>query len=366
MDSEGNSHVDHQRIADVALGNLGSSGISLKMHSATGKYANSGINRKTHQATGKYANSGINRKTHQDSGSFYKPGIRGNGHLDSGSLAKSGSDQILEIDRKMTHSVGPNIQGSGRRGSISTERYLVASATSFLVTVSVLLLSRSFIIAFPFTCLSWAVSWAYLGNRATREGKAMLQVWPEVVDHLISGTQAGLSLSEAIAALSTRGPEIIRADFLDFKISLLETGDFRQGIEKLKNRFHSQTSDQILEAILMAKIMGGSELLEIFRTLGDFTRQDLALRKEIEIKHGWIKNSAHLASVAPWLLLLLLSSQPGTVDSYSRPGGVLILSLGLLMTLVAYLWMGRLGRLPEAPRIFSGSTSQYFNRQTFI
>jgi tight adherence protein B len=79
---------------------------------------------------------------------------------------------------------------------------------------------------------------------------------------------------------------------------------------------------------------------------------DLALRKEIEIKHGWIKNSAHLSSAAPWLLLLLLSSQPGTVEAFAQSGGVAILLTGLLLTCVAYLWMGRLGRLPSPARVF--------------
>jgi tight adherence protein B len=76
------------------------------------------------------------------------------------------------------------------------------------------------------------------------------------------------------------------------------------------------------------------------------------LRKEIEIKHGWIKNSAHLSSAAPWLLLLLLSSQPGTAQAFAQPGGVIILLLGIVLTLVAYFWMGRLGRLPVTPRVF--------------
>jgi tight adherence protein B len=33
---------------------------------------------------------------------------------------------------------------------------------------------------------------------------------------------------------------------------------------------------------------------------------------------------------------------------------VLILIAGLVMTGVAYIWMNRLGRLPETPRVFAG------------
>lgn len=189
-------------------------------------------------------------------------------------------------------------------------------------------------------------------NKGRRAASAMLQIWPEVTDHLISAIHSGLSLSEALVGLSTRGPELIRPHIHIFHQELLSNGDFVGATERLKARLDSQGSDQILEAILLAKSLGGSELLQIFRALGDFLRQDLALRKEIEIKHGWIKNSAHLSSAAPWLLLLLLSSQPGTAQSFAQPGGIMILLIGLILTSVAYLWMGKLGQLPNPPRVF--------------
>jgi len=102
---------------------------------------------------------------------------------------------------------------------------------------------------------------------------------------------------------------------------------------------------------MLAKSLGGSELLQVFRTLGDFLRQDLAVRKEIEIKHGWIKSSAHLSSAAPWLLLLLLSSQPATARAFNQPSGAAILMIGLILTGVAYFWMGQLGNPPASPPV---------------
>lgn len=228
--------------------------------------------------------------------------------------------------------------------------YAVISGSA--VTVLVLLWTNSLIITLPFSFFSVVIAWVYVRSKSARSDAAMMQVWPEVIDHLISGIHSGLSLSEAMVGLGNRGPELLRPAFLDFHHDLLSRGDFAEATAKLKVRFNSQGSDQILEAILLAKSLGGSELLQIFRTLGDFLRQDLALRKEIDIKHGWIKNSAHLSSAAPWLLLLLLSSQPGTAQAFAQPGGVAILLIGIFLTVVAYFWMGRLGRLPTSPRVF--------------
>lgn len=252
---------------------------------------------------------------------------------------------------------------AGKKGNPSTFNSLTAMSgksrmvincamSSATVTVVVVAWTKSLIISMPFSIFSIVITWVYMRNKGRRAAAAMLQIWPEVTDHLISAIHSGLSLSEALVGLSRRGPELIRPYIHLFHQELLITGDFVGATERLKARLDSQGSDQILEAILLAKSLGGSELLQIFRTLGDFLRQDLALRKEIEIKHGWIKNSAHLSSAAPWLLLLLLSSQPGTAQSFAQPGGVMILLMGLILTSVAYLWMGKLGQLPIPPRVF--------------
>lgn len=241
-----------------------------------------------------------------------------------------------------------------RMAAMSGKRRMLTNcaASSAIVTVVVLAWTKSLIISMPFSIFSIVITWVYMRNKGRRDAAAMLQIWPEVTDHLISAIHSGLSLSEALVGLSTRGPERIRPYIHSFHQELLSNGDFVSATEKLKSRLNSQGSDHILEAILLAKSLGGSELLQIFRTLGDFLRQDLALRKEIEIKHGWIKNSAHLSAAAPWLLLLLLSSQPGTAQSFAQPGGIMILLIGLILTSVAYLWMGKLGQLPNLPRVF--------------
>ncbi len=244
-----------------------------------------------------------------------------------------------------------------QQGILSNHRTEVAysSVVGLAAGILISIWTKSLVIAMPFIFLSSAVTWSIIRSRAIKHETAMANIWPEVIDHIISGIHSGLSLSETLVGLSTRGPEALRPVFSEFHKELLQTGDFSHAVSRLKSRFDSHSSDQILEALLLAKALGGSELLQIFRTLGDFLREDLALRKEIAIKHGWIKNSAHLSSAAPWILLLLLSSQPGTVDSFSSPGGIAILVIAMVMTTVAYLWMGRLSRLPKVPRIFAES-----------
>jgi len=221
-------------------------------------------------------------------------------------------------------------------------------------TAVVLLMTRSVVIALAFGTLAAGIAFVTVRAKNNLNEAALIAAWPEVIDHLMSGIQSGLSLTESLAGLSTRGPEVLRPAFTQFKATLYGSGDLTQAIEELKAVFAHHGSDQIFEALIISKALGGSELLQILRSLGDFLRQDLALRREIEVKHGWIKNSAHLSAAAPWILLLLLSTQPSTAAAYSTPTGAMILIAGLVMTAIAYIWMNRLGRLPQTPRVFIG------------
>ena len=225
-----------------------------------------------------------------------------------------------------------------------------------VATAAVLLMTRSIVIALAFGALAAGIAFVTVRAKNNLNEAALIAAWPEVIDHLMSGIQSGLSLTESLAGLSTRGPEILRPAFVQFKSTLYGSGDLTLAIEELKALFAHHGSDQIFEALIISKALGGSELLQILRSLGDFLRQDLALRREIEVKHGWIKNSAHLSAAAPWILLLLLSTQPSTAAAYSTSTGAMILIAGLVMTGIAYIWMNRLGRLPQTPRVFVRGT----------
>ena len=215
-----------------------------------------------------------------------------------------------------------------------------------LVLTSGLVIASSIALVFTFI-----VTMASRKVEKKRE-RALLAAIPEIIDHIISGTQSGLSLSESLASLKQRGPEVAREIFGNFEESLREGQRFEEAVGQVQKEFSLRSADQVFEALLFARVLGGSELVNLLRELGNFTREDLALRREIEAKQGWIRNSAHLSAGAPWLLLLLLSMQPTTASVFGTPSGILVLAFGIALTIIAYFWMGYLGRIPQSPRIF--------------
>lgn len=234
----------------------------------------------------------------------------------------------------------------------SLNPYYKSAIFGLVTLISVFIVSSSAVIALTFTFLVIVITTIATRRTNNKRSEAMSSAWPEVIDHLVTGIQSGLSINESLIGLSFRGPEVLRPLFSQFATSMKSRGNFDLSLAKLKIDCAQTGSDQIFEAISISKTLGGAELLTILRTVGTFLRQDLALRREIEVKHGWIKNSAHLSAAAPWLLLLLLSTQPATSRAFSTSSGVIILLFGVAMTAVAYLWMNHLGKLPELPRVF--------------
>lgn len=228
-------------------------------------------------------------------------------------------------------------------------RISIILSTTFLVSV---LISRTILIALAISSVSSVMFWISSRQSSKKKSWALFAVVPEVIDHMISGIQSGLSLSETLSNLSERGPLVTQKFFEDFRLDLNSGTPFESGISKLQERFDNRAADQLFEALIFAKNLGGTDLLSMLRQLGDFTRQDLTLRREIDAKQGWIRNSAHLSAGAPWILLLLLSAQPSTSASFATPQGATILALGVGMTALAYIWMGKLSELPQPKRIF--------------
>lgn len=241
--------------------------------------------------------------------------------------------------------------------NISTQR--LSLMKNSLIALAIFLFSYSLTHSLP---IGIAISLAayllitFSEKRAqSKKSWELLVVVPEIIDYLISGIQSGLSLNEALSGLSSRGPLLTREIFADFKARISEGHPFEQSVESLQSAFNIRAADQVFESLIFAKSLGGTELLSLLRQLGHFTRQDLSLRREIATKQGWIRNSAHLSAAAPWLLLLLLAMQPATARAFSTSFGVAVLGVGISMTVLAYLWMGKLSQLPEPRRIFGSS-----------
>ena len=179
------------------------------------------------------------------------------------------------------------------------------------------------------------------------------QAWPEVLDLLISSLQSGASISESLSNLATVGPQSIRKEFDKFSKRLNGGEKFEVAVNNLKEEFADPITDQLFETLYFATKFGSKNTIKVLREISEYVSADLALRAEINTRFGWIKNSANLAALAPWLLFIILRTQENARIAYLQPTGQLLMIFGVIATLLAYLWMSRIAKLPKAKRLFT-------------
>ncbi len=194
---------------------------------------------------------------------------------------------------------------------------------------------------------------AVLRRRAERRLREHAELWPDAVDNLASAVRAGLSLPEALVQLGERGPEGLREPFVAFGRDYQATGRFDDALGLLKRRLADPTGDRVVEALRIAREVGGGDLGRMLRSLSGFLREDSRTRSELEARQSWTVNAARLAVAAPWIVLLAMSLQRDVVDRYASGTGALVLALGAVVCLVAYRLMMWLGRLPTERRVLA-------------
>lgn len=224
----------------------------------------------------------------------------------------------------------------------------------FIASVMVLsLLTQSAVIALPIAVGLAMVPRGLAKRRAEKIKLQLNLVWPEIIDHIVSGLSSGLSTIETLIQLEDRGPVVTRRIFKESADYLRRTGQLGEAMRIIRDRFSDSIADQVCETLLIARESGARDTTIILRTLGDYVRSDIALRSEIRAKHGWIRNSAVIATLAPWVLLLILSSQPTTIAAFSTLTGAVVLLLGFALSVGGFFWMSYLGRSEEIPRVFA-------------
>jgi tight adherence protein B len=160
-----------------------------------------------------------------------------------------------------------------------------------------------------------------------------------------------MSLPEALEQVGTSGPDAMRGAFCSFAEEYRISGRFGEGLDRLKADLADPVGDRVVEALRVAREVGGSDLGRVLRTLAAFLRDDARTRGELESRQSWTVNAARLAVAAPWVLLVLLSTRPQAVEAYDSAAGLVVLLGGAGVSVLAYRVMLRVGRLPEEARV---------------
>jgi tight adherence protein B len=206
-------------------------------------------------------------------------------------------------------------------------------------------------VAFAFACAGAYVPIALVRARRARRRRALREVWPDAIADLTAAVRAGISLPESCIQLGERGPEGLRTGFAALAATYRSSGSFEAALTRLREVLADPVADRVVAALSLAHQVGGTDLVRVLRTLGDFVREDLRVRKEIEARWSWTVTAARVAAGSPWLVLLIMSTRPEAAVAYNSSAGIVVIACGAAATLAGYRLMLRAARLPEERRL---------------
>ena len=221
-----------------------------------------------------------------------------------------------------------------------------------LAALTVQILTTTWPLAFVAALTAIAAPWLWVGQRRQALAHLRSQLWPDIIDTVISGVRAGLSLSETLIGVAHEAPPALRQQLAIFEQQLRRTGSFESAIKATREGLADPVADRVCEALRVAHTVGGADVTQVLASLAAMLRRDQRTRGELEARQSWTINGARLAVAAPWIVVLIICTSPSAADAYTSATGALILFGAALISVVAYVLMITLARLPLDKRVF--------------
>lgn len=195
-----------------------------------------------------------------------------------------------------------------------------------------------------------AIPVAALDAARTRRRVVADAAWPDIIDAVRMALRAGFALHEALAAASPHVPSLWRESWSHTVSDLAKGMPVVDALLALRRDRAEPIADRVCESLIIASDLGGSELPRVLEELSRAIREELRVRREATARQSWVRHAARLGALAPWVVIVLLSGNADSRAAFSSPAGSALIVGCAGATVVAYIVMTSMGRLPAAPR----------------
>lgn len=199
----------------------------------------------------------------------------------------------------------------------------------------------------------------YFGRSRIRRLSEVHEAWPDGLRHVVASLRAGLSLSVSLEELARSGPEPLRMAFARYP-TLSRTLGADAALEIIREELGDPATDRVVEVLLVAYERGGSIVPEVLTDLAGATTRDLRTVQEIRTNALEQRINGRIVFVIPWLVLLMLTSNPGPFrDFYASGAGLTVVVVGASMSVFGSWLVARLSRDDVEPRVFGSSATSW-------
>lgn len=191
-------------------------------------------------------------------------------------------------------------------------------------------------------------------RRQRRRAQAR-EAWPRMIEEIrLLTSSVGQSIPQALFQVGARGPEEMRPAFEAARREWLISTDFARTATILKDRLADPTADATLETLLIAHEIGGSDVDRRLGALVEDRIADLQGRKDARARQAGVRFARRFVLVVPLGMAFVGLSIGTGRQAYAGDTGQAAVLLGLVLLAACWFWAGRLLRLPEEERVFSG------------
>ncbi len=196
---------------------------------------------------------------------------------------------------------------------------------------------------------------SYRQRRAARMRRAQ-DAWPPMIEEirLLTGS-LGRSIPQALLDVGRRGPEELQPAFAAAEREWLLTTDFERTASVLRQRLADPTADIVLETLLVAHELGGTDLDRRLIALVDDRLQDLLGRKDAAARQAGARFARLFVLAVPFGMALAGMSVGNGRAAYGSATGQLAVVVAIGLVIGCWFWAGRVMALPPEQRVFAQS-----------
>jgi tight adherence protein B len=195
-----------------------------------------------------------------------------------------------------------------------------------------------------------AVPFAVLDSARSRRRRNATAAWPSVIDAIRMALRAGLPVHEALNTAHAHVPAQWKLAWAESTANAAAGTPMSVVLRDLQRNLADPVGDRLCETIDTSLDVGGTELPLVLDELARSVRAEQLIRREAVSRQSWVKHAARLGSAAPWVVLVMLATRPDAREAFSSAAGASLLVACAGATVVAFVAMSAVGKLPESKR----------------
>ncbi|MGI9016321.1 MAG: type II secretion system F family protein [Euzebya sp.] len=190
-----------------------------------------------------------------------------------------------------------------------------------------------------------------LRRKAQQRLRLIRQAWPDALAQISGNVRAGRPLSHALIDVSVNGPAALAAPLTGLT-ARIQTVGLVPALHAVRDLLADPVTDRIVEVLELAHTEGGRIVLDVIDDLADAVSAEVAAAEETETLALEGKLNARIVFALPWVVLAMLTAQPGPFQSfYTQPSGTIVIAIGAVLSLAGIALATRLSGATPEPRV---------------